>query len=139
MGSPPVPTIAGRAGLHPQRIRDETPVRARGALRDAEGKWRAPVDVVLETDSRKPSAKHEILEMYVQHGLVLPDTPTMALHRGRIDRLEEHLRRDPGLLRADVLARGDLSAGAGLPRRDARDPWDAAGRGHAPPHVRRLR
>jgi hypothetical protein len=36
--------------------------------------------------------------MYVQHGLDLPETPTMALHRGRIDLLEEHLRRDPALL-----------------------------------------
>jgi hypothetical protein len=65
---------------------------------DADGKRLAPVDVVLETDSRKPSDKHQILEMYVQHGLELPDTPTMALHRGRIDLLEKHLRRDPGLL-----------------------------------------
>jgi hypothetical protein len=66
---------------------------------DANGKRLAPVEVVLETDSRKPAAKHQILEMYVQHGLQLPDTPTMALHRGRIDLLELHLRRDPGLLR----------------------------------------
>jgi hypothetical protein len=58
----------------------------------------APVDVVLETDSRNPSAKHQILELYVQHGLELPDTPTMALHRGRLDLLEDHLRRDPQLL-----------------------------------------
>jgi hypothetical protein len=58
----------------------------------------APVHVVLETDSRNPSAKHQILELYVKHGLELPDTPAMALHRGRIDLLEEHLRRDPGLL-----------------------------------------
>lgn len=65
---------------------------------DANGKRLAPVDVVLESDSRKPSAKHEILEMYVQHGLELPDTPTMALHRGRIDLLEQHLHRDSGLL-----------------------------------------
>ena len=68
-------------------------------VRDANGNRLAPVAVVLETDSRKPPAKHEILEMYVQHGLELPDTPTMALHRGRIDLLEEHLRRDPDLLR----------------------------------------
>jgi Ankyrin repeat len=67
-------------------------------LRDADGKRLAPVAVVLETDSRKPSAKHQILEMYVEHGFELPDTPTMALHRGRIDLLEEHLRRDPRLL-----------------------------------------
>ncbi|HUJ30690.1 MAG TPA: hypothetical protein VLY23_05375 [Candidatus Acidoferrum sp.] len=66
---------------------------------DEEGKRLAPVDVVLETDSRKPAAKHEILEIYVRNGLALPDTPTMALHRGRIDLLGEHLRRDPGLLR----------------------------------------
>jgi ankyrin repeat protein len=65
---------------------------------DETGKRLAPVDVVLETDSRKPTAKHEILEMYVRHGLELPDTPTMALHRGRIDLLAEHLRRDPALL-----------------------------------------
>ena len=67
-------------------------------VRDDDGKRLAPVHVVLETDSRKPTAKHEILEMYVKHGLELPDTPTMALHRGRIDLLEEHLRRDPSLL-----------------------------------------
>jgi hypothetical protein len=70
-----------------------------GRAIDEHGNRLAPVDVVLETDSRNPTAKHEILEMYVQHGLELPDTPTMALHRGRIDLLEEHLRRDPGLLR----------------------------------------
>ena len=69
------------------------------AVRDAQGAQLAPVDVVLETDSRKPAAKHAILEMYVQHGFALPDTPAMALHRGRIDLLEAHLERDPGLLR----------------------------------------
>jgi len=67
-------------------------------VRDASGKRLAPMDVVLETDSRNPPAQHQILEMYVQHGLELPDTPTMALHRGRIDLLEQHLRRDPLLL-----------------------------------------
>ncbi len=66
---------------------------------DERGRRIAPVDVVLETDSRNPSAKHDILEMYAQHGLTLPDTPTMALHRGRIDLLAEHLRRDPQMLR----------------------------------------
>lgn len=65
---------------------------------DRQGARLAPVDVVLETDSRKPAAKHRILELYAEHGLTLPDTPTMALHRGRIDLLEEHLRRDASLL-----------------------------------------
>jgi len=66
---------------------------------DADGRRVAPVDVVLESDSRNPSAKHAILEMYVAHGLELPDTPVMALHRGRIDVLEQHVRRDSSLLR----------------------------------------
>lgn len=69
-----------------------------GKVKDRSGKRLAPVDVVLETDSRKPDAKHQILEMYVQHGLDLPDTPVMALHRGRIDLLQKHFERDPKLL-----------------------------------------
>ncbi len=66
---------------------------------DEQGRSLAPVDVVLETDSRNPSAKHSILEMYAQHGCELPDTPMMALHRGRIDLLEEQLGADRDLLR----------------------------------------
>jgi hypothetical protein len=54
---------------------------------------------LLGTDSRNPPAKHRILEMYVEHGYEPPDTPVMALHRGRIDLLERHLKRDPRLLR----------------------------------------
>jgi hypothetical protein len=68
-------------------------------LRDDDGRSLAPIAVVLESDSRKPAEKHEILELYAQHGVALPDTPTMALHRGRIDLLADHLRRDPDLLR----------------------------------------
>lgn len=63
-----------------------------------DGRRLAPVDVVLETDARDPEAKHAILEMYVRHGVTLPDTPVMALHRGRIDLLDQHLRGDPRLL-----------------------------------------
>jgi hypothetical protein len=68
-------------------------------VRDDSGTRVAPVGVVLETDSRRPAAKHAILEAYAAHGLLLPDTAPMALHRGRIDLLEEQLRRDPNLLR----------------------------------------
>ena len=53
---------------------------------------------LLGTDSRNPPAKRRILEMYVEHGFEPPDTPVMALHRGRIDLLEAHLARDPDLL-----------------------------------------
>ena len=73
-------------------------LRVGARVRDDDGNRLAPVDVVLETDSRNPQAKHAILEMYVAHGLELRDTPALALHRGRIDLLEQHLVRDPRLL-----------------------------------------
>ena len=53
---------------------------------------------LLGTDSRNPEAKHRILEMYIEKGFEPPDTPVMALHRGRLDLLEEHLSHDPSLL-----------------------------------------
>jgi hypothetical protein len=63
-----------------------------------DGVDRNTMEHLLGTDSRNPVAKHRILEMYVEHGLELPDTPVMALHRGRLDLLEAHLARDPDLL-----------------------------------------
>jgi hypothetical protein len=63
-----------------------------------EGVDRNTMEHLLGTDSRNPPAKHRILEMYVEHGFDPPDTPVMALHRGRIDLLEAHLIRDPDLL-----------------------------------------
>jgi hypothetical protein len=71
-------------------------LRFGAAVVDRAGRRVAPVDVVLQTDGRNPAANHAILEMYARHGLVFPDTPVMALHRGRIDLLEQHLDRDPG-------------------------------------------
>ncbi len=67
-------------------------------LRDAEGSRVAPVAMLLETYSRDPQGKHECLELCDANGIALPDTPPMAVHRGRIDLLEAHLRRDPALL-----------------------------------------
>jgi ankyrin repeat protein len=99
MGSPPPPEGSlGGAAYTLSESGTAFVLQVGAQVVDANGKRLAPVDVVLETDSRKPAAKHAILEMYVQHGLSLPDTPTMALHRGRIDLLEDHLRRDPRLL-----------------------------------------
>jgi ankyrin repeat protein len=78
---------------------------------------------LLGTDSRKPPAKHRILEMYVEHGFEPPDTPVMALHRGRIDLLETHLARDP-----DLLARTfDIAEIFPLAPACARDPYTAQG------------
>jgi hypothetical protein len=67
-------------------------------ISDAHGDRLAPVALVLETYGRNPAGKHQCLELFAQHGIQLPDTPPMAVHRGRIDLLEEHLLRDPDLL-----------------------------------------
>lgn len=58
----------------------------------------AAVAMLLETYSRFPIGKHGCLELFEKHGVALPDTPAMAVHRGRIDLLEQHLQRDPDLL-----------------------------------------
>lgn len=58
----------------------------------------APLVMVLETYSRNPKGKHEILEIFAQRGYDLPDTPIMAFHRGNISELEKHLRREPKLI-----------------------------------------
>jgi ankyrin repeat protein len=58
----------------------------------------APVALLLQTYSRYPEGKHRCLEIMMEQGIAMPDTPPMALHRGRIDLLEHHLRRDPQLL-----------------------------------------
>jgi hypothetical protein len=98
MGSPPLPDDALGGAAYTLSATGTALMLEYGArVRGANGERLAPVDIVLESDSRKPDAKHQILEMYVKHGIELPDTPVMALHRGRFDLLEEHLRRDPKL------------------------------------------
>jgi hypothetical protein len=78
---------------------------------------------LLGTDSRNPAAKHRILELYVDHGFEPPDTPVMALHRGRLDLLEAHLARDP-----DLLARTfDIADVFPLAPACAPDPYTAQG------------
>jgi hypothetical protein len=78
---------------------------------------------LLGTDSRNPRAKHRILEMYVEHGFEPPDTPVMALHRGRLDLLEAHLARDPDLLTRTF----DIADVFPLAPACARDPHTAQG------------
>lgn len=62
---------------------------------DDHGDPLAPVAMVLETYCRDPQGKHRCLEELAAHGCELPDTPTMAIHRGRIDLLQLHFDRDP--------------------------------------------
>ncbi len=59
---------------------------------------RAEAAMVLETYTRNPDGKHRCLALLADHGVAMPDTAPVALHRGRLDLLEAHLRRDPGLL-----------------------------------------
>ncbi|RYG65911.1 ankyrin repeat domain-containing protein, partial [bacterium] len=67
-------------------------------LADEHGDALAPIGLILETYCRNPEGKHLCLEVLTKYGVELPDTPPMAVHRGRIDLLEEHLQRDPDLL-----------------------------------------
>jgi ankyrin repeat protein len=64
---------------------------------DPHGDRLAPIGLLLETYCRNPPGKHRCLEIFAEHGIELPDTAPMAVHRGRIDLLEKHLRRDPQL------------------------------------------
>ncbi len=66
-------------------------------LADEHGNRLAPVALLLQTYTRWPQRKHDCLELVAQRGIAFPDTPPMAVHRGRIDLLEAHLDRDPQL------------------------------------------
>ena len=67
-------------------------------LSDEHGDRLAPVALLLQTYSRYPEGKHRCLELAASRGVSLPDTPPIAMHRGRIDLLEAHLRRDPQMI-----------------------------------------
>src|SRR5205085_11180377 len=49
-------------------------------VRNASGKRLAAVDVLLCSDSRRPAAKHALLEMNEKHVHELPDNPPLELH-----------------------------------------------------------
>ncbi len=68
-------------------------------LKDQHGDPLAPVGLLLQTYSRNPKGKHRCLDIVVENGIVLPDTPAMAVHRGRIDLLEKLLLHDPEILK----------------------------------------
>jgi ankyrin repeat protein len=61
-------------------------------------KFGTPLSMVVGTYARNSHGKHACLEAFAESGFALSDTPTMALHRGRLDLLADHLQRDPGLL-----------------------------------------
>jgi len=99
-GAPPIPKDAVMGpceALNPDRLAMVLELGAE--ICDRTGDWRPPVAMLLETYSRNAKRKHRCLEIMVEHGIELPDTPPMALHRGRLDLLERHLRADARLLR----------------------------------------
>src|SRR5262249_43240306 len=57
-----------------------------------------PLENLLCTYSRNARGKNACLEVLAGAGFDLPDTPALAFHRGRIDLLAAHLKRDPALL-----------------------------------------
>src|SRR5690242_13887129 len=67
MGSPKLPEGALLGPAYTLSVSGTELMFELGAqVLDANGKRITPVDYVLETDSRNPSAKHKILELYVQ-------------------------------------------------------------------------
>jgi hypothetical protein len=99
MGNPPPPDDALGGPAYTLSVSGTEELFKIGArVYGDKGERHAPVDVVLETDSRNPAAKHAILEMYAAHGFKFPDTAVMALHRGRIDLMEKHLKNDSDLI-----------------------------------------
>ena len=98
MGARPLPgCIMGPCEtLNPQGLRLLFELGA--DMADAEGDPLAPIALLLEIYARNPLGKHGCLDLVEQRGIVLPDTPVMAFHRGRIDLLEKHLSKDPLLL-----------------------------------------
>jgi hypothetical protein len=107
-------------------------------LADEHGNRLAPVALLLQTYGRYPEGKHRCLELVAGHGVELPDTSVMAVHRGRIDLLEAHLRRDPETLRQtfslDEIYPPALGCGPHI-----RPAWDATCGNDAAPHLRRAR
>ena len=72
---------------------------AHGANPDCASRdYGTPVEMVLATYSRNAAGRQACLEVFAEMGVALPDTPPMALHRGRLDLLEASLRQDPALL-----------------------------------------
>jgi hypothetical protein len=69
-----------------------------GADLHAAAKYCCPIAMLICIYMRRSKDKSACLEMVEQAGFALPDTPAMALHRSRLDLLQNHLERDPSLL-----------------------------------------
>src|SRR5262249_15776059 len=64
----------------------------------ASREYGSPLNMLICTYVRNAKGRNECLEVIAKAGFDLPETPAMALHRGRMDLLDAHLDRDPSLL-----------------------------------------
>src|SRR5262245_66448700 len=97
-GRPPVPKAAVMGPCEALNVDGLAFVLELGApISDQTGDWRAPIAMLLTTYSRNPAGKHRCLEIMLQHGIDLPDTPPMSVHRGRLDLREAHFRSGANL------------------------------------------
>jgi ankyrin repeat protein len=69
-----------------------------GADLHAAARYCNPIEMLVCIYMRRARDKGACLEIVEAAGFALPDTPVMALHRGRLDLLQEHFDRDPLLL-----------------------------------------
>jgi hypothetical protein len=123
-GRPSLDTLSLAGPAYTLSVEGTAVLFALGArLVSSEGVDANTMEHLLGTDSRNPTAKHRILEMYVEHGFEPPDTPAMALHRGRIDLLGAHFARDPNLMMRTF----DIADVFPLAPACARDPYTAQG------------
>jgi len=69
-----------------------------GADLKAAARYCCPIEMLICIYTRRARDKGACLEIVDAAGFAIPDTPVMALHRGRLDLLQEHVDRDPSLL-----------------------------------------
>jgi hypothetical protein len=91
-----------------------------GADLHAAARYCCPIEMLTCIYTRRPQDKAACLEIVGAAGFALPETPVMALHRSRLDLLQEHLDRDPSLLErrftyGEVFYKHDGTPGAAYP------------------------
>lgn len=92
--------LAACESMNPEAIRllVELGADPSAQYRTAQETVHSPIGFVLGGYGRNRARKHACIDVLLEAGVACPDTPIMALHRGRIDDLVRHLELDPTLL-----------------------------------------
>ena len=131
---------ARRAGIHAERRRNGVRPGGRRASRRTMTDGVSRRSTSLSRPTRGSRARSTRSSRCTRStGSRYPDTPTMALHRGRIDLLEQHIQRDPSVLNRTFTHREIYPSEMGCRDGDRRDRRHATRRHDAAAHVRRLR